>query len=63
MAKTEQLHKHTLFLYEGDYRRLQEYYPEIGAAKVIRKVVRKHLDTLDEKSKLDDNTVEFEGTL
>ncbi len=47
MPKTEELQKHTLLLFEGDYRRLQEYYPEIGAAIVIRKIVRKHLTQLD----------------
>ncbi len=54
------LHKHTLFLYEGDYARLQAYYPEVGGAVVVRKLVRKHLEALDEKSKSNDNEAEIE---
>lgn len=45
----EQLQKHTLLLYEGEYHRLQEYYPEMGAAIVVRKLVRKHLKELDKQ--------------
>lgn len=50
MPKAESLHKHTLNLYEGDYARLQSYYPEVGAGVVIRKIIRKHLEVLDSKS-------------
>lgn len=46
-ADTEELAKHTLHLYAGDYARLQDTYPEIGAAKVIRKLVRHHLNNVD----------------
>lgn len=52
MSKSDELHKHTLHLYLGDYQRLQEYYPEIGAAVVVRKLVRKHLDQLDATAKV-----------
>lgn len=62
MSRREELQKHTLFLYEGDYRKLQDYYPEISAALVIRKIVRKHLDSLDAQSD-DDTHIEVEGTL
>lgn len=60
MPKTEELQKHTLLLYAGEYRRLQEYYSEIGAAVVIRKLVRKHLEQLDAQSKFDIDKVEVD---
>lgn len=40
------LTKHTLHLYEGDYARLQDFHPEVGAASVIREIVRAYLDKL-----------------
>ena len=43
----EDLTKHTLHLFAGDYARLQENHPEIGAAKVIRHLVRHHLNKVD----------------
>lgn len=45
MARSEKepMQKHTLNLYEGDFERLQELYPEIGASMVIRKIIRKHI--------------------
>jgi hypothetical protein len=47
----EDLQKHTLSLYEGDFVRLQELYPELGASLVIRRLVRKHIKDLDPKAK------------
>ena len=43
----EKLKKHTLLLFQNDYKRLQEHYPEIGAAVIIRRIVRAHLEKLD----------------
>jgi len=45
MAK-DKLHKHTLKLRQGDYDALIEYYPEVGAALVIRKLVTRHVEKL-----------------
>lgn len=39
----EPLAKHTLHLYRGDFAELQEMYPDVGAAGVIRTLVRKHI--------------------
>lgn len=39
--------KHTLNLFEGDYQRLQELYPKLGAGRVIRDIVRSHLRRLE----------------
>jgi hypothetical protein len=41
--------KHTLNLYSGDYEELQRLYgTRIGAAKVIRSLVRDHLKEIRE---------------
>ena len=40
------LQKHTLHLYEGDFDRLKDRYPEVGASVVIRKLVHKHLEAV-----------------
>lgn len=47
MSKAD-LSKHTLNLFPGDYSRLQELYPDIGAATIIRRIVRKFLEQIEE---------------
>lgn len=43
--------KHTLNLYAGDYAKLQSLYPtRIGAAKVIRDIVRAHIRLIEESA-------------
>lgn len=42
--KDDELQKVTLNLFKGDYRRVQDLFPEVGAGKVIRQLVRKFLD-------------------
>ena len=39
----EELQKHTLNLWRGDYQRLRELFPDLGAGYVIRKVVRNYI--------------------
>lgn len=48
MPKAE-LQKHTLNLFPGDYAKLQGYYPDIGAATIIRRVVRRFVSEIEEK--------------
>lgn len=46
MPKTheeEPLHKHTLFLYKGDFDRMRNFYPDMAPARAIRLLVRAHL--------------------
>lgn len=38
--------KHTLSLFAGDFRELQDNYPDIGAAAIVRRLVRAHVDDL-----------------
>lgn len=38
--KDDDLAKHTLNLYAGDYAALQDLYPDVGAAVIIRRIVR-----------------------
>lgn len=48
MSKAEEkLVKHTLNLYEGDYRKIQTLYPDIGAGAVIRRIVRNFIKRVE----------------
>lgn len=50
MAKAEsELQKHTLNLFPGDYAKLQQFYPDIGAATIIRRIVRKFVEQIEER--------------
>ena len=46
----EELQKHTFHLYKGDYQKLQELYPDLGAAIIIRNLVRKYLTNIENKT-------------
>lgn len=48
---TEDLTKHTLNLFRGDYEKLAELYPDVGAAPVIRRIIRNYLKSLDQPNK------------
>lgn len=48
-AAGEPLQKHTLHLFEGDYAELQSIYPEVGAAIIIRTLIRRHLREVSPK--------------
>ena len=40
----DDLQKHTLNLFAGDYEKLQQLYPDHGAGPIIRSVIRKFLE-------------------
>lgn len=42
--KADNLQKHTLNLFSGDYDRLQQLFPDLGAGPVIRKIVREFIE-------------------
>ena len=45
------IRKHTLNLYDGDYERLQALYStRVGAAKIIRDIVRAHIRKIEEQA-------------
>lgn len=48
MEKIE-LQKHTLNLFPGDYAKLQELYPDIGAATIIRRIVHRFIEQIEER--------------
>lgn len=48
MPKGE-LQKHTLNLFPGDYADLQDFYPDVGAAVIIRRIVRAYVNQIKEK--------------
>jgi hypothetical protein len=43
----EELQKHTLQLFAGDYAKLQELHPEVGAAHVIRTMIRTYIKKVE----------------
>ncbi len=44
-----ELQKHTLNLFPGDYAKLQQFYPDLGAATIIRRIVRRFVEQIEEK--------------
>lgn len=46
-SSKEPLRKHTLFLFDGDFDRLNELYPEVTASVMIRTIVRRFLNKVD----------------
>lgn len=67
-SESRPLSKHTLNLYAGQYDRLQELYPRLGAAMVIRTVIEDHLRSIAESAaqKLEpipESTVQIEEIL
>jgi hypothetical protein len=44
-----ELQKHTLNLFPGDYAKLQQFFPDIGAATIIRRVVHKFIEQIEEQ--------------
>ena len=47
MPKSEELQKHTLNLFSGDYERVQQFYPDVGAGPVIRRVIRSFIEQIE----------------
>lgn len=48
MPKSEiELKKHTLNLFAGDFSRLDELHPDIGASTIIRKLIRAHIKKVE----------------
>lgn len=49
MAKKAEfdLTKHTLHLFEGDYAKIQDLFPDVGAAVVIRRLVRQYVERIE----------------
>lgn len=43
-----ELQKHTLNLFPGDYEKLQDLYPDLGAAVIIRRIVRAYIEKIEE---------------
>lgn len=43
--------KHTLHFYRGDFQKVQELHPEIGASIIIRNLVRKYLRDIESQTR------------
>lgn len=50
MAQAEDLTKHTMFLRTGDYERIGAAFPKQRAAYVIRRLISRFVDGLDQPS-------------
>lgn len=48
----QDLQRHTLLLFKGDYEKLQKMYPEFGAAIVVRRLVREFLEKSDKQDRV-----------
>lgn len=49
MPKSEtELQKHTLNLFPGDYAKLQQHYPDVGAAVIIRRIVHRFVEQIEQ---------------
>lgn len=46
-----ELEKVTLFLFKGEFGRLKELHPRIGASKIVRDLVHAHLNRIDTRLK------------
>ena len=44
--------KHTLNLYAGQVETLQSFYPRVGAAYIIRRLIDKHIEELKDKAEI-----------
>lgn len=52
---SEELQKHTLNLFSGDYEKIQSFYPDVGAAVIIRKVIRHYIEQVEAKGNVSVN--------
>lgn len=43
-----QLQKHTLNLREGDWERLASYYPDIPTSTIVRMIVSRYVEQIEE---------------
>ncbi len=51
------LQKVTLVLYDGDFARLRDLHPRLGASKVVRMLVRKYIREIENKATAVDGKV------
>jgi hypothetical protein len=48
-----ELQKHTLNLFPGDYEKLQDLYPDLGAAVIIRRIVKAYIEQIEKSGDSD----------
>lgn len=56
----EKMQKVTLKLFDGEFKRLQDHYPEVGASFVVRSLVHNHLDRLEKAGRSSKIEVEID---
>jgi len=47
VPKNEELQKHTLNLRKGDFELIGDFFPDLGASRIIRTVVSRYVDELE----------------
>lgn len=47
----DDLQKHTMSFFRGDYAKVQELFPDIGAGPVIRRIVREFVEKVEAGTK------------
>lgn len=52
--ETDPLQKVTMNLYDGDFARLSELYPSLGAGKIVRELVRAHLTKIEVAARIEE---------
>lgn len=55
---SDELQKHTLNLYRGDYEKVQSLYPDVGAGPIIRRVLRRFIEQVEMGEMAADPSVE-----
>lgn len=47
MPRNSDLQKHTLNLHRGDFEKIADFYPDVPAATIIRKVIRRFVEQIE----------------
>lgn len=58
--KEEDLEKVTIRLFRGDAEKLSQIYPNVGYNEAIRKIVRNHIRTIEERKSMLRSQVDLE---
>jgi hypothetical protein len=58
--RKEDLEKVTLNLFPGDFQRLGELFPTIGASKALRSILRKYLQDIEARADINARRVEVD---
>jgi len=49
-----------MWLFPGDFRKLGEYYPQLGSSLVVRQLIREHIEKLESQIETDSPKVDVD---